>query len=396
MTIKYGFYNSVNGDRAYNANDMSSLFEGVFHDGVFFEIGNAMGVATSTGMGVTVMAGRAWFNTTWTEVTEAFRLALDGAHAVYGRIDVIALEIDKSDAVRANTIKVIKGTPSSSPVAPTLTNSGTLHQYPLAHITVGANVTSIVTGNIANKGGTEACPWVKGLLRNIDTVVVDGYVSTLTGMIEDLDASLITNAPLTSNVSYYVATTGNDSNDGLTVGTPFLTINKAISMLPKEFRNNANAEIRIDSGTYNEYPSIKGFYGYGTLEIFGATSPSKPITQNINTDGCSLTSINVYNLDPNGITVQNSTRVTYDGLKCDAVSVNFVDSTLCYCMNCSFNGADPCIHANRGSTVIIVGNSGSTSGKVLEANYGGTIVKVGSVGITGGTAETVSNGGLIR
>ena len=30
----YGFYNSVNGDRLYNAQQMSELFEGLITDGV--------------------------------------------------------------------------------------------------------------------------------------------------------------------------------------------------------------------------------------------------------------------------------------------------------------------------------------------------------------------------
>ena len=33
--IKTGFFNSINGDRGYNADDMSDYFKGLLTDGVF-------------------------------------------------------------------------------------------------------------------------------------------------------------------------------------------------------------------------------------------------------------------------------------------------------------------------------------------------------------------------
>lgn len=394
MPVEYGFYNSLNGDRTYDAEDMSSLFEGVFHDGVFEDIDDKLNIGIGFGMAVSVKAGRAWFNNKWIKNTEVFLLSLDAAHVAFGRVDAIVIEVDNSIAVRSASIKVIKGTPSSSPVAPTLTNSGDIHQYPLALITVGTGVTSILVENITNKVGTVDCPYVTGILRNVDTETVDGYIETLNSMIDILEAAILSSVPLTTNVSYYVAKTGNDSNAG-TIGSPFLTINKALSLLPKEFKN-ADATIHIASGTYAEYLVLKGFYGYGNLYIYGANSPSKPITQSLNVLSCSLTSIVVSLIDPDGMNCSDSLRVTYDTIKCDNRTLNFNQSIGCYAMSCSFSGADPCIYANRGSEIIIGGNSGSGNGKVLESSYGSTIVKVGAVGITGTTAETVDLGGVIR
>ena len=39
MTVSYGFYNSLNGDRKYNARHMSMIFDGIIRDGVFMSIG---------------------------------------------------------------------------------------------------------------------------------------------------------------------------------------------------------------------------------------------------------------------------------------------------------------------------------------------------------------------
>lgn len=166
--ITCGFYNSVAGDRKYNAEQMSSLFEGIIKDGVFMSIGQKLMVTPKTGMNVAVGTGRAWFNKTWTNNDGEYPLTIETSEVVLNRIDVIALEVNANDANRANTIKIIKGTPSSVPVAPTLTLSEKVNQYPLAHVYVAAGVTSIVGGNITNKVGTTACPFITGVMETMD------------------------------------------------------------------------------------------------------------------------------------------------------------------------------------------------------------------------------------
>ena len=41
MSITSGFYNSYNGDRRYNAEQMSAIFDGIINDGVFSNIADA-------------------------------------------------------------------------------------------------------------------------------------------------------------------------------------------------------------------------------------------------------------------------------------------------------------------------------------------------------------------
>ena len=169
MALTYGFYNSQNGDRMYDATDISSIFDGIIKDGVFMSIGDAFIVSAATGMQVTVGSGRAWFNHTWTYNSVASLYTIEPAEIVLNRIDTVVLEINASEEVRANSIKVIKGTPASNPVAPTLINTELVHQYPLADIYVGANVTEIIPANITNRVGTEACPLSTGILETLDS-----------------------------------------------------------------------------------------------------------------------------------------------------------------------------------------------------------------------------------
>lgn len=169
MALTYGFYNSQNGDRTYDATDISSIFDGIINDGVFMSIGDAFIVSAANGMQVTVGSGRAWFNHTWTYNSVPSLHSIEPADLVLNRIDTVVLEINASEEVRANSIKVIKGTPATNPVAPTLINTELVHQYPLADIYVGANVTEIIPANITNRVGTEACPLSTGILETLDS-----------------------------------------------------------------------------------------------------------------------------------------------------------------------------------------------------------------------------------
>ena len=159
--ITSGFYNSLAGDRKYNSVQISRLFEGIINDGVFASIGESLMVVASSGMTVNVGTGRAWFNNTWTDNDADIPLTLDAAEAILNRIDAIVLEVGSASDVRANTIKIVKGTPGSVPVAPTMIQTTGKYQYPLATIYVGAGVTSITSGNITSKINTTECPFVK-------------------------------------------------------------------------------------------------------------------------------------------------------------------------------------------------------------------------------------------
>lgn len=165
MSITYGFFNSYNHDRRYNAEEFSRLFEGIIKDGVFMAVGGYLVVLEGSGMVVNVSTGRCWFNNTWLNNDALYPVTIDAAEVVLKRIDAIVVEVNTSMAVRANSIKVIKGTPSSEPVAPTLTNAGEVHQYPLAYITVNAGVNSITQANIENCVGTDACPFISGVIQ---------------------------------------------------------------------------------------------------------------------------------------------------------------------------------------------------------------------------------------
>lgn len=173
MSVTSGFFNSLNHDRRYSAEQISRIFDGIINDGVFASIGTAFTVNASTGLTVNIGIGRAWFNGIWIYNDSILPLTLDESELLLDRIDAIIIEVDRSDAVRDGNIKIIKGTPSSTPVNPTLSNTTYLNQYPLAYIYRSASSTEIHQADITSMIGTSSCPYITGILEviNIDNIV---------------------------------------------------------------------------------------------------------------------------------------------------------------------------------------------------------------------------------
>ena len=171
MTVSYGFYNSVNGDRKYDAIQMSSIFDGVIGDGVYETIGDAMMVKAVSGNQVTVGTGRAWFNHTWTLNDALLPITMNSSDVINPRYDMIVLEVNET--TRTNQIYAIHGTSASSPEKPTLINNDSVHQYPLCYIYRKAGSVEITQSDIENAVGTSACPFVIGVVKvmNIDELV---------------------------------------------------------------------------------------------------------------------------------------------------------------------------------------------------------------------------------
>lgn len=173
MAVTSGFYNSLNGDRKYNAEDMSSLFDGIINDGVFATIGQAFKVSPNSGNSIIVDIGKAWFNGKYVKNDALLPIDCSEAELLQDRYDAVVIEVDKSDSVRDGDIKVVFGTPSTEPVYPTLTKSEMVNQYPIAYILRPAGSTEITASNIINRVGTSECPYVTGLLSvmTIDNIV---------------------------------------------------------------------------------------------------------------------------------------------------------------------------------------------------------------------------------
>lgn len=170
MAVSSGFFNSLNGDREYNARQFGALFDGIITDGVFINIGDALNVTAGTGNAVSVGSGKAWFNWAWVFNDAPLVLNLNPAHILLDRYDAVVVEINDEDAVRNGDIKVITGIASSMPQFPEMTHTETIHQYPLAYIFRPADSNGVLQSQIIDKRGTEECPFASGIMNVTGTM----------------------------------------------------------------------------------------------------------------------------------------------------------------------------------------------------------------------------------
>ena len=174
MAVTYGFFNSSGGDRRYNAEDISGMFDGIIQDGVIAAIGDAFSVSPSTGNTIVVGTGKAWFHQRWTLNDAPLPILLDAPESTLKRYDEVILEVNTNTSVRANSIKVLKGTPASNPVRPTKSTTGNVRQYSLAYILRNPGATSIAAGDITQVVGSSETPFVIGAVASMS---VDSFVA---------------------------------------------------------------------------------------------------------------------------------------------------------------------------------------------------------------------------
>lgn len=169
MAITYGFFNSVNDDRLYNAETFNTYFEGLIsQNGVYENVDDCLAVAAgSDGLTVTVAEGKAVVNSHWVKLSAIETLTLATAHNLFSRYDMVSLRWNST--TRDITLQVTTGTPASTPVRPTPVNNDTESEIVLAYVLVPANATSLTTGNIYDqRANTAVCGYIMGLIKQVD------------------------------------------------------------------------------------------------------------------------------------------------------------------------------------------------------------------------------------
>ena len=164
MALKSGFFNSVNGDRRYNADDMSEYFEGLVSNGVYENVGDAMVVTAGSGMSVNVASGRAIINCKWLKNDSSYNVAINPASESLPRITAIVVRLNSSN--RVMDIITADGTPASTPQPPVIPGDSLI----LAYVLIPANSSTISQSNITDtRPDTDICGWVTGLIDQVDT-----------------------------------------------------------------------------------------------------------------------------------------------------------------------------------------------------------------------------------
>lgn len=168
MAITYGFFNSLDGDRTYDADQMSEYFDGLVSNGVYESVGGGLQVlAVSEGMAVNVSTGRALINCKWLNNSAVLTLDITQAHAILNRWTAVIVRLDIVN--RLMTITTKDGTPATDPVRPSMQNDASMVEMCLAYVYVAADSGSISQADITDMRGTNLCGWVTGLVEQVDT-----------------------------------------------------------------------------------------------------------------------------------------------------------------------------------------------------------------------------------
>lgn len=167
MSVSYGYFNSLNGDRVYNADQMSEYFDGLVSNGVYESVGNALQVIAGEGLTVGVQTGRALINCKWIKNDAVLQVSISAAHAVLDRYTAVVIRLDYTNRLVEITTK--DGTPASNPTKPVMENSSSAVELCLAYIYVAAATTTITQADIEDARGTAVCPWITGLINQVNT-----------------------------------------------------------------------------------------------------------------------------------------------------------------------------------------------------------------------------------
>jgi hypothetical protein len=185
MAIKYGFFNSVDGDRLYNAEDIGRFLHGIVSSGVFADKPDSLQVLANGDLTVTVQAGRAMLDCHYLENDAPLTLTLS-AGGTQDRVDAIIMRLDMSE--RTCSIYVKEGTPSAAPVRPSVLRLDNTKEWMLAWVYVPKQATAITQSGVYDmRGNTSVCGWVTGLIdQNVIGVPIPNEMSA--GLIPTVNA----------------------------------------------------------------------------------------------------------------------------------------------------------------------------------------------------------------
>lgn len=177
-----------------------------------FAAGNNLAVTSQGGMNIAVSDGVGWiansesdgtvfwcdsFKTTGTQLA----LSLDLADAYNPRIDRVVVSWETVDYTDKPEIKVLKGTPASTPAAPALTRTASKWEISLAQIYVGTAVSAVSAANITDERLNSAvCGLVTAALEIDSTMANNQFVASLQALQAQISSTISSTQTQASSV----------------------------------------------------------------------------------------------------------------------------------------------------------------------------------------------------
>lgn len=258
MAISCGFFNAVNGDRTYNAEQMNNPYKRIVSNGVFAKgdgtPSNDLKVIADGTMVVKVNAGDGIFDGKWANNDAPQNVTIDAADVSNPRIDSIVFSVDYVN--RKGTIGVVKGTPAVNPVAPSIMRSNVRMDYRLANVRVAANASGITQGEVTDTRAGADCGFITSLLQQPDiTSIYDQWQTQFEEWFSGIKETLATATLIRSYTSQYLTATQDETvipiqitqfNKNLDIMQVFIN---GLRLLPEvEYTVDSNTQITLAKG----------------------------------------------------------------------------------------------------------------------------------------------------
>lgn len=165
MAERYGFFNSVNGDRVYDASDVARKLKKFFTNGIF---NNSLQVKSNDNMSVNISLGDAnieGYN--YEIIDDELTLDIDEADNVLSRIDSVIVRLDLSN--RQIYSMVLTGSYATNPTQPSITRTNTIYDLRLANISVPAGTNRITSDLITDTRFGNECGNVTQTVLSLNT-----------------------------------------------------------------------------------------------------------------------------------------------------------------------------------------------------------------------------------
>lgn len=174
LNVNCGFFDAVNSDRLYSADDMNKPYSRVVADGVFATPAGTPStdlqvVSSGSGMNISVSPGQGIFGAKWFENNSAIVIAVPGNSSINPRRDSVIVQVDKRVSGRIGNIVYRTGTPAANPQPPAIGTVANVIEYRIANIYVAPGANAINNDAIVDLRGSSECPWVTSLIQQVDT-----------------------------------------------------------------------------------------------------------------------------------------------------------------------------------------------------------------------------------
>ena len=169
-----GFFDSVDKDRLYSADEMNKPYKRLVSNGVFATPKGTPStdlqvVSANDNTNIIVKKGEGIFGDKWFQNESDFVITVPNNTNIIPRIDSVIIQIDKRMTGRVGNIIYRTGIASSNPEPPNIGSVDNVIEYRLANIYVAAGEVFIGQEKIQDLRGSKECPWVTHILKQVDT-----------------------------------------------------------------------------------------------------------------------------------------------------------------------------------------------------------------------------------